>query len=206
MNRCLPALVVLLCTQTLASGADPEIVLEDPLRGKLGAGWEWLREYAKAWRNTEKGLEIMVQPGLADSVKNALARTAPDRSAGKFAIDVTVEFTSPPSNQYEQGGITWYQGNKPVFKLVHEFIDGKTYVIPGNKPTSIPVVQLRLIVNQGEYVAQYRPAAEGEFLTAAAGKLPAGKDEKVSIQCYNGPANAEHWVRFSDFQITKLEK
>ena len=32
-----------------------------------------------------------------------------------------------------------------------------------------------------------------------------GKDE-ISIQCYNGPADAEHWIRFDDFRITPLEK
>ena len=55
-----------------------------------------------------------------------------------------------------------------------------------------------------EYVAQYRPNAKGEFQTAASGKLEPGKDEKVSLQCYQGPADTVHWIRFSDFRILQL--
>ena len=54
-------------------------------------------------------------------------------------------------------------------------------------------------------IAQFRPEGKGEFKTAAEGKLPApGKDE-VSIQCYNGPPDAEHWIRFDDFRIRRIE-
>jgi hypothetical protein len=186
MKKALLVLAVVLDVGPLAFGDGGQVVFEDPLRGKLGAGWSWL------------------EPGLADTVKNALVRAAPERSGARYAIEVTVEFTSPPSQQYEQAGLTWYQGNKPVFKLVHEFIDGKTYIIPGKKPADSRLVGLRLIVSKDQYVAQYRPGAQGEFQTAASGKLPAGADEKVSLQCYNGPAGAEHWMRFWDFRIVRL--
>jgi hypothetical protein len=204
MRKTLIVLSVLLVAHPPARGAEPEVVFEDALKGKLGAGWHWLREDPKAWRNTAKGLEIRVQPGLADTVKSALVRPAPERSGGKYAVEVTVEFTAPPTQQYEQAGLTWYQGGKPVLKLVHELIDGKTYIIPGKKPEDNRLVQLRLVVSKDAYVAQFRPGARGEFQTAASGKLAPGTDEQVSIQCYNGPANAEHWMRFSDFKILKL--
>src|SRR5262249_21616344 len=115
-----------------------------------------------------------------------------------------VEFTSPPSNQYEQAGLTWYQGGKPIFKLVHERIDGKTYIIPGKKPTQTRLMQLRLIVTSDHYIAQFRPDASVEYQTAAEGKLPPGNDEEISIQCYNGPPAAEHWMRFSNFRVVQL--
>jgi hypothetical protein len=204
MKETVLLLAVLLLAPPLARGAEPRPVFEDALKGKLGPGWEWLRENPKAWRASEKGLEIRVEPGLADTVKNALVRPAPDRSRGKYAIDGTVEFTAAPTQQYEQAGLTWYQGNRPVFKLVHEFIDGKTYIIPGKKPTETRRVQLRLIVTSDGYVAQFRPDGQGPFQTAASGKLPAAAEEKVSIQCYNGPAGAEHWMRFADFKIVRL--
>jgi hypothetical protein len=204
MKLILLVLAVLLVAHCRVLAAEPEVIFEDPLKGKLGTGWDWLRENSKTWRHSEKGLEIQVEPGKADTVKNALLRKAPDRSAGKYAIEVTIEFTSPPSQQYEQAGLTWYQGEKPVFKQVHEFIDGHTYIIPGKKPTETRLMQLRLIVSKDEYVAQFRPDAKGEFQTAATGKLPPGKDEKISIQCYNGAADKEHWMRFSDFKVLKL--
>jgi hypothetical protein len=204
MRTVLLVLAVLLGVQAVVPGAEPSVVFEDSLKGKLGPGWHWLRENPGAWRHSPNGLEIRVEPGLKDTVKNALLRKAPDRAQGKYAIDVTVELTSPPTQQYEQAGITWYQGSKPVFKLVHEFIDGKTYVIPGKKPTDTRRLQLRLVVSKDGYVAQYRPDAQGAFQIADSGKLAAGADEEVSIQCYHAPAEGEHWMRFSDFRISKL--
>src|SRR5262249_42270114 len=160
MRRMLLVLVLLVGVQQSVPGAEPQVVFEDSLKGSLGQGWHWLRENPGAWRHSPKGLEIRVEPGLANTVKNALVRKAPDRARGKHATEVTVEFTSPAAQQYEQAGLTWYQGDKPVFKLVHEFIDGKTYVIPGKKPTETRLLQLRLVVSKDEYVAQFRPGAQ----------------------------------------------
>ncbi|MBL7134248.1 MAG: hypothetical protein ISS78_09130, partial [Phycisphaerae bacterium] len=127
-----------------------------------------------------------------------------DRGKGSFAIEVTVTNAVKPTNQYEQAGITWYKDGKPVFKLVKELVNGKLIIVPGAKPMAAATVQLRLIVTADTWTAQFRPDAKGDFKTAATGKLPApGKDE-VSIQCYNGPADAEHWIRFDDFRIRQL--
>ena len=52
--------------------------------------------------------------------------------------------------------------------------------------------------------AQYRPEGEAEFQTAAMGELPPPGDDQVSIQCYNGPADEEHWIRFESFCIKLL--
>jgi len=184
--------------------AEPGVVFEDRFEGKLGEGWSWLRENPKTWRIKDGALEIRVEPGVAPTVKNALVRKAPDRAKGKHAAEVTVTFTAPPTRQFEQAGITWYRDGKPAFKLVHEFIDGKTYVIPGKIPTTSNSIELRLVVTADRFVAQFRPNGKGEFRTAAVGPLPAGPDEQVSIQCYNGPADAEHWVRFDNFRILEL--
>ena len=184
--------------------AEPQVVFEDGFKGKLDKGWTWLREDRKTWRIKDDGLEICVEPGVAKTVKNALLRAAPDRKEGKFAVEVTVTNTAPPTRQYEQAGITWYHEGKPVFKLVKELIDGKLWIIPGKKPMTAKSVQLRLIVTAEGWTAQYRPDAKGKFLTAAEGKLPPPGKDQVSIQCYNGPPDAEHWIRFDDFRILKL--
>ena len=72
----------------------------------------------------DDGLDIVVEPGLNDTVKNALIRVAPDRSKGKYQIEVTVHTLTHPTNQFEQAGITWYQNGDPMFKEVKELIDG----------------------------------------------------------------------------------
>jgi regulation of enolase protein 1 (concanavalin A-like superfamily) len=180
------------------------VLVEDKFDKQLADGWSWLRESKDTWRLNDGALEIRVQPGVAHNVKNALLRKAPDRSKGKYAIEVTVTSLSKPIQQYEQAGITWYNNEKPVFKLVKELVDGQLKIIPGHKPMDAQSVQLRLIVTADKWVAQYRPDGKGEFQTAATGSLPAPGKDQVSIQCYNGPPNAEHWIRFDDFRIIQL--
>ncbi len=203
MTRTTVSLAVLFGLAGFAAAADPQVVFQDSFKGKLGEGWTWVRENPAAWKATDKGLEIKVEPGVAATVKNAIVRPAPDRSKGKYAAEVTVEFTRPPSKQFEQGGITLYQGQNTPFKLVHEFIDGKTWVVPGKKPTDTQVMRLRLVMDGETLTSQYRPDGKGPWQTADVKKLPIGADEKLSVQCYNGPPDAEHWIRFSDFRIVK---
>ena len=181
-----------------------QLIFEDRFDGQLDEGWTWLRENPDAWRLQDGALEIMVEPGVADTVMNALLRTAPDRSEGTFAIDVSITNSTHPIQQYEQAGITWYNDGKPVFKLVKELIDGDLYIIPGKPAMSSETVQLRLVVRADSWTAQFRSNGEGEFQTAEEGELPPPGEDQVSIQCYNGPPDAEHWIRFKDFRISKL--
>jgi hypothetical protein len=200
----LPIFVLLWICGTLFA-TEPGVVFEDKFDTKVGDGWAWLRENTKAWRIRNGGLEIRVEPGLAHNVKNALLRSARDRSKGTYAIEVTITFTTPPTNQFEQAGITWYQKGSPVFKLVHEHIDGKDYIIPGKVPAPEKTVRLRLLVTKNKYTAQFQPGPKGEFKTVASGNLAPGSEEQVSIQCYNGPADAEHWMQFTGFRIEEVK-
>jgi len=189
-----------------AAAQEPQTVFEDRFEEKLGEGWSWLRENKDAWRIREGALEIRVEPGAAHSVKNALLRKAPDRKEGRYAIEVTVTNLSVPTQQYEQAGITWYVDGKPVFKFVKELVDGKRrIVVPGTLvPMESDTVQLRLVVKGDSYVAQYRPEAGGEYRAAGEGKLPPQGEDQVSLQCYHGPPDKEHWFRFDDFRVLKL--
>lgn len=187
-----------------APGAEGRVLFEDRFEGKLADGWTWLRENPQHWRIRQGGLEIRVEPGAGHDVKNALLRKAPDRSAGRLAVEVTVTFTATPTRQFEQAGITWYQGGTPRFKLVHELVDGQLMIIPGRTPASQKTVTLRLVFDGPQYTAQFRPEAQNTFQTVATGTLPLAAEEQVSIQCYHGPADEEHWIRFDDFRIRQL--
>jgi len=182
-----------------------ETIFSDDFSGSLDAGWSWLREKEGHWRLADNGLEIRVEPGKADSVINALLRPAPERSTGTFSIEVTVSNHTHPIEQYEQVGITWYCGGQPVFKLVKELIDGDVYIIPGKCPVPDQPIRLRLIVTANTWEAQYKVGNDGEFKTADKGELPAFDGDQVSLQCYNGPENAEHWMRFEDISIAKVD-
>ena len=188
----------------LAAWASEITVFEDRFQAPPAAGWRWLREDPDDWRMRDGALEIHVRPGDANTVRNALVRPAPDRRQGRYAIEVTVTNLKPPKQQFEQGGITWYADGKPAFKLVKERVDGQLIIIPGRKPMTNDTVQLRLVVSGNAWTAQFRPDARGDFQTAATGELPAPANDEVSIQCYHGPADAEHWIRFDDFRILKL--
>jgi hypothetical protein len=193
-------------TAATAGAEGGKVVFEDRFEGHLGPGWTWLRENPQAWRIREGGLEIRIEPGMADSVRNALVRPAPDRSQGRYAIEVTVRNLADKTEQYEQAGITWYSDRKPVFKLMKELVHGEGLImIPSRTPMTNKMVELRLVVSADQYVAQYRPDAKGEFLTAASGTLEPASNEQVSIQSYHGPADKEHWVRFERFRIVRLD-
>jgi len=204
MKTSLLSPVVLLLLAGFVSAAEPKVLFEDTFDKKLGDGWPWLRENKDTWRIKDGGLEIRVEPGKANSVKNALVRKAPDRLKTKFAVEVTVTFTAEPTQQFEQAGITWYHQKKPVFKLVHERIDGSLWIIPGRKLAPKKTVQLRLVVDGGKLTAQFREGLKAEFQTVGSKELPPPADDQVSIQCYNGPAAGEHWIRFDDFRIVEL--
>jgi len=198
----LPAVLLTLTGVVLAG--EPKVLFEDSFEKKLGDGWTWLRENKDTWRINDGALEIQVEPGVAHNVKNALLRKSPDRSKTKFAVEVTITFTSDPTRQYEQAGITWYHEKKPVFKLVHERIDGDLWIIPGRKPARERTVQFRLVVDGRKRTAQFREDLTGEFQTVAEGELPPPGNDEISLQCYNGPAEAQHWIRFDDFRIVEL--
>ena len=180
-----------------------QTLIQDPLTNIIDPSWTWLREHSDYWRHTPAGLEIRVEPGKADDVQNALLRPAPDRANGTYAIEVDVFNHTRPVQQYEQAGITWYVDGKPVFKLVKELIDGELFIIPGCKAMPTQSVRLRLIVTADSWEAQYRSEGDSEFQTAETGELPAPGEDQVSIQCYNGPEEGEHWIRFSNFSITQ---
>jgi hypothetical protein len=204
MRRIFLLVVPLLILAGSLSADEPRVLFEDTFDKQLGDGWTWIREDKDTWRIQDGALEIRVEPGDANTVKNALVRQAPDRSKQKFAVEVTITFTSDPTKQFEQGGITWYHDDKPVFKLVHERIDGDLWIIPGRKPARQKTVQFRLIVDGENWTAQFREDLQGEFQTAEQGKLPPPGKDMLSLQCYQGPPDAIHWIRFDDFRIVAL--
>jgi hypothetical protein len=190
---------------TTEMSANKDVLFADDFSDGPDSSWDWLRPKPGHWRSTGSGLDIRVEPGKADTVVNALQRPAPDRTTGTFAIEVTVSNLTPPIEQYEQVGITWYCGGKPVFKLVKELIDGGIFIIPGRCSIPDQSIRLRLIVTANTWEAQYRSTDSGPFLRAEKGELPVADNDQVSLQCYNGPAEAEHWMRFENFRISRLD-
>ena len=49
-----------------------------------------------------------------------------------------------------------------------------------------------------------RRGADQAVETAATGELPPPGNDQVSIQCYNGPSDEDHWIRFENFCLKRL--
>lgn len=207
-------LLLLLNARTLSCQAQDDgktldtraVVFEESFSPGLSEGWKWLRENPARWCVRNDALEIRVMPGVADTVENALLRPLTNLDHNqRFAVTVTVENAHAYSNQYEQAGITWYVDDRPVFKFVKELVDGEVVMIPGKVPVEGHWIQLRLEIDGEDFVARFRKEAKEDFQEAAKGKIPRGDSEAISLQCYHGPAAAEHWFRFDDFKIEKLQ-
>jgi regulation of enolase protein 1 (concanavalin A-like superfamily) len=207
----------ILASMTTLAG---EIQFDDNFKGKLGEGWSWVREHREAWRVTEHGLEVRVQPGNmwgnANDAKNVLVRPAPDVAQGQIEITVTVE--NRPTAQFEQVDLVWYFDDGHMVKLGQELVDGKLSIVMGRDendrtrtikifPIEAFKVQLRFLVKDNSIRGQFRPAGSEQWQEVGECDLPApanGKP-KISLQFYQGPVDAEHWVRVGEFRVQRLQ-
>jgi len=181
------------------------VIFKIPFRKVLEGDWSWLREVPDDWRVIDKALEIKMEPIPEGGVRNILFRKPPKEADGPFVVTVEVKAMQPFRNQYQQAGLYWMQDDKFQFKFVLENIDGQICVFPGNKPLKTEHVVLRLRIDGTQVVAEYQPEATGEFFKAFEAQLPERNDatDRIAIQCWHGPADAEVWTRFQKFSITK---
>jgi regulation of enolase protein 1 (concanavalin A-like superfamily) len=186
----------------------------DHFRGRLAEGWSWIREDPKAWRVSESGLEVRIQPGNMwgppNNARNVLVRLAPDPSRQEVIVSVTL--TNQPTEQYEQVDLVWYYDDGHMVKLGQELVDGKLSIVMGREendrtrtiailPLDSFAVQLRQTVNGNNIRGEFRTSDSGEWKLAGICDLPGNGTPKVSLQCYQGPATAEHWARLNDLRI-----
>jgi len=205
-------MLVLAADAPAPSGAD----FRDEFKGKLDAGWSWVREDPKAWRVTAEGLEVRIQPGNmwgpANNARNVLVRPAPDPAQGDVEVSVTV--SNQPTEQYEQADLVWYYDDSHMVKCGQELVDGKLRIVMGREegdkcrtikivPLDFFTVSVRLIVKGNQLRGQFRTPADKEWQEVGECDLPANGAPKISLQCYQGPAKVERWVRISDFRVSQ---
>jgi hypothetical protein len=181
------------------------VVFEEPFDKKLRDGWSWLREVAEDWRIQNDALEIKMEPLPQNGARNILYRKPPKKDEGDFNVSVELKTSQPYSNQYQQAGIYWMQGDAVKYKFVMERIDGQLYVFPGKIPLETEHVVLRVRIEGNKVIAEFQPNRTGEFRKASEATLPERNDEtdRIAIQCWHGPADKETWTRFLRFSITK---
>jgi regulation of enolase protein 1 (concanavalin A-like superfamily) len=219
VRRNISALITVLFVLFILHARADQILFTDDFNGKLGDGWSWIREHRDFWRESERGLEVRVEPGnewgLANDAKNILVHPAPDATTSE--VDVSVVFDSHPTNQYEQADLVWFYDESDMVKIGREMVDGKPSIVMGREehdkartviiiPLVADSVQLRLAVKGNHIEGLYRESDDADWARAGecdlpkSGKVPA----KVSLQFYNGPKDAQHWVRVTKFQVSKI--
>lgn len=202
----------------LAGRAGAETVFQDVFTGKLGEGWSWVREHREGWRVTDAGLEVRVEPGNmwggANNAKNVLVRAAPDPGSGEIELAVTVE--NRPTAQYEQVDLVWYYDDSHMVKLGQELVNGQLSVVMGREekdrtrtiaiiPLEASKVRLRLRVKGNRIQGHFRPAESEDWREVGQCDLPVQGEPKISLQFYQGPADAAHWVRVTEFRVERLD-
>jgi regulation of enolase protein 1 (concanavalin A-like superfamily) len=120
-----------------------ESLFEDDFKGRVGPGWSWVREHREAWRLTEHGLEVRIEPGNMwgpeNNAGNLLVRSAPDtRGSG---IEISVNLENKPTNQYEQVDLVWYYDDGNMVKVGQELVDGKLSVVMGRGVTDFRILK-----------------------------------------------------------------
>jgi regulation of enolase protein 1 (concanavalin A-like superfamily) len=208
-------LSVLFLTPGVNAGA---LLFRDDFKGKPGEGWSWVRENPDAWRVTDRGLEVRVEPGNlwghANNAKNVLVRPAPDLTKG--GIEILAVVHNQPTNQYEQVNLSWYYDDSHMVKLGQELVHGKLSIVMGREeqdktrtiailPWDSDSVQLRMLVKGNQLRGEYRVPGATNWREAGECDLPAppGGTPKISLQFYQGPRDAEHWARVSEFEIRR---
>lgn len=217
MKPCLRiSLTFVLLNAALCQG--DEVLFQDDFKAKLGEGWSWVREHREGWRVTAHGLEVRVEPGNmwgpANSAKNVLVREAPDTSKGEIVVSTSVE--NRPTEQYEQVDLVWYYDDSHMVKLGQELVDGKLSIVMGREEADrtrtiaiIPLdsfsLRLRFLVKGNQIRGEFLPANSEKWREAGKCDSPAplNHNPKISVQCYQGPTNAEHWARITEFRVCR---
>jgi len=192
----------------------PHTWFEDPFRGPLAEGWRWVREDPAGWRSTDHGLEIRVQPGNmwggANDARNVLVRDIPDPA--HQTVIASVSLSNQPTSQYEQVDLVWYYDDRHMVKIGQELVDGKLSMVMGREerdqcrtiaihPITALSLEVRFVARGRNLRGEYRVPGESDWRLAGETDLPVNGAPKISLQCYQGPADSEHWARLWDFRL-----
>ena len=216
--KLLCVLITSVCVVTAVSGG--EVPFHDDFKGKLDLGWSWVREHPGAWRVSQSGLEVLIEPGNMwgpqNNARNVLIRSAPDITKDEIEVSVSVE--NKPTNQYEQVDLVWYYDDSNMVKLGEELVDGKLSVVMGreenDKTRTVAIIQLastsvrlRFFAKEDRIHGQFSTSGAKEWRDVGECSLPAPlkSPAKISLQFYQGAEKVEHWARVTEFSVVRSQ-
>jgi regulation of enolase protein 1 (concanavalin A-like superfamily) len=204
-------------------GFAEQLEFDEDFKLELSEGWSWIREHPGAWRVSATGLEIRVEPGNMwggqNNAKNVLVRPLP--ALGEDELEIRMRLEHLPTEQYEQVDLVWYLNDSHMVKIGKEMVDGKVSLVmgreEGDKTRTIAIVpidpqdkslEVKFRLTGEKIKGSFRPQGFQDWKLAGECELPrlAGAKPQVSIQCYQGPADKEHWARLSAIQICRYGK
>ena len=213
-SRILIACLFVVTSLVNSTAFTQEIVFEDRFEGSLKPGWVWMRENSAYRRFVNNALEILTEPFSEREARNVLARPlsflrgANEQEDCSYRIETECCFVTKPQTQYQQCGVYWIQNERVLFKLVFENVDGQMYVFPSKVPVNSQGGRLRLTVTGQYIVAEYCGQNETSFRRVYEGRIESAPNDKISLQCWNGPqksANQDQWARFFYFRVEKIK-
>lgn len=208
------SIYLFILSSNVALGQEQPKAITDVFQNKLTDGWSWIREHPGAWRMTPKALEIKVEPGNmwggANNAKNILVRDVPASSSNKWTIAAT--FYNQPTEQYEQVDLVWYYNDSYQVKIGQELVDGQLSIVMGREEKDrtktiaiIPLdtfeVRVKFDVTGNQIVGSFKKEGSKDWVVAGETDLPVHGKPRITIQCYQGPADTERWARMRDFEM-----
>ena len=209
--------LVALSGTPVAAADTPEVLFEDNFSGKLGEGWQWLRERAEHWRIADGSLILDTLPGSywqkQNSGQNTLLRKPPASLADGFIIEVHMD--NSPKGQWEHAGLLVYfdgytfvafnkefTGNQSIFVFSQQ--DGKPSNLGHETEYKESGVWLRLTLRGTKATAQYRSSEKEPWQPIGECPIPTStKEPLVGFQSGYGQEKSGRQARFRSFRILK---
>jgi hypothetical protein len=68
-------------------------------------------------------------------------------------------------------------------------------------PITALSLEVRFVARGRNLRGEYRVPGESDWRLAGETDLPVNGAPKINLQCYQGPADSEHWARLWDFRL-----
>ena len=212
--------LVALSGTPVAAADTPTVLFEENFSGKLGTGWQWLRERPEHWRMADGSLIVDTLPGSywqkENSGQNTLLRKPPASLADGFIIEVHMD--NSPKGQWEHAGILVYfdgytfvafnkefTGKQCIFVFTQQ--DGKPIKGPGETDYKESGVWMRLTLRGTKATAQYRSSEKEPWQLIGECTIPTSTQEPlVGFQSGYGQEKSGRQARFRSFRILKASE
>jgi hypothetical protein len=202
--------------------ATAKILFEDSFKTGLSMQWEPVGLDKKDYRVKDGGLEMRVQKGPLGKDTPLLKVILPFDARDTVIASVTVTPLNDFTAEKEFAGLCLMTDASPEFAAKKERVGGKLVFSPGHylfkgkqgeegdlskyevqyTDATKEAGPLRIIVRQRYGHFQVGPSTTGEFKTFFESALRPTADKRgFALAAAGAPANAEHWVRFTDFRV-----